>query len=421
MSVASLYEYYATQSVRPTYADFGDDAELSKYAELRKNVFYRLMLPPAVFGGKRLLEFGPDTGENSLVFAQWGARLTLVEPNAEAHSYIRRYFSKFGLDARLDDVVAASFLDFTAPHKFDVIDAEGFIYTIQPNSAWIRKTGECLERDGFLIISYMELYGGFIELLLKAIYHQAMRDQAYGAGIETAKQLFLPKWNSIQHTRIIDSWFMDVIENPFVRRKYFIDPVELLKDMHAGGFRLYSSWPNYKDVLAMHWIKAAYYEEDDVRSSISFVEQSRLSHFLGNKCFLPMQSRDLTDNIRMLVEITDGLIDDGSKTACAKAGEYVEKILNGMNSIMPVASRYDLASANSILSMIRKIFELMGKDSADDLINFCRTDGVFISTWGMPSHHAVFQYTGSLSWTNNQRNLIGQQTGSESRVPPEQH
>ena len=135
----TLYEYYSTQNVRPTYADFGDDTELSKYAELRKSVFHRLMLPPAVFAGKRLLEFGSDTGENSLVFAQWGARLTLVEPNAEAHPYIRKYFSKFGLDSRLDSVVAASLLEFSALHKFDAIDAEGFIYTIQPTSVWVKK------------------------------------------------------------------------------------------------------------------------------------------------------------------------------------------------------------------------------------------------------------------------------------------
>lgn len=146
-----MYGYYATQNVRPTWADFGDDAELSKYAALREIMFLRLMLPPAIFAGKRLLEFGPDTGENSLIFAQWGAKLTLVEPSAEAHSYIRSYFSKFGLGARLDDVIAASLLEFSADRKFDVIDAEGFIYTIQPNSAWIKKAGECLQSDGFLI------------------------------------------------------------------------------------------------------------------------------------------------------------------------------------------------------------------------------------------------------------------------------
>ncbi|MFX6201811.1 hypothetical protein ABTF50_20645, partial [Acinetobacter baumannii] len=84
----------------------------------------------------------------------------------------------------------------------------------------------------------------------KAIYQTALRHGQSEGGIETARHLFLPKWNSIAHTRKIESWFMDVIQNPFVRMKYFIDPAQLLREMHAGHFRLYSAWPNYKDVLA---------------------------------------------------------------------------------------------------------------------------------------------------------------------------
>lgn len=147
--MAGLYDYYLTQTIRPTHADFSSDTQLSKYAELRKNVFSRLTFPSALFSGKRVLEFGPDTGENSLVFAQWGARITLVEPNEEAHSYIRRYFSKFQLIGNLNDVIAASLLEFSTPRKFDIVDAEGFIYTIQPTSAWVKKTAEFLEPGGF--------------------------------------------------------------------------------------------------------------------------------------------------------------------------------------------------------------------------------------------------------------------------------
>src|ERR1017187_1060891 len=327
--MTGLYDYYLTQTIRPTHADFGSDTELSRYAELRKHVFNRLTFPPALFAGKRVLEFGPDTGENSLIFAQWGARLTLVEPNEEAHSYIRRYFSKFQLNDSLDDVIAVPLLEFSPPHKFDIIDAEGFIYTVQPTSAWVRKTSECLESDGFLIISHMELYGGFIELLTKAIYQRVARDPAYGVGIETAKRLFLPKWDSVQHTRKFDSWFMDVIENPFVRMKYFIDPVDLLKEMHTGGFRLFSSWPNYRDTLAMQWIKAPLDLEGEMLSSISFVEQSRLSHLLSCKCFMPENNREQTDNLALMIRIPDGLIDTWSKEACATARACVSNI-NGL-------------------------------------------------------------------------------------------
>jgi hypothetical protein len=393
MILEKMYEYYAAQDVQPTYADFSGDAELSKYARLRKDVFSRLVLPPAIFNGKRVLEFGPDTGENSLVFAQWGARLTLVEPNKEAHPYIRRYFSKFGMEQRLDDVVSASLLDFQSPQKYSVIDAEGFIYTVQPTSSWVAKGAECLEMDGFFIISYIELYGGFMELLLKSIYHTVIRDKAYQTGIESAKQLFLPKWDSVAHTRKIESWFMDVIANPFVRKKYFIDPVALLGDMNDGGFRLHSSWPNYKDALAIQWIKAAYSEQAETQAAMDFVEQSRLSHFLGSKCFLPMQSPVLNSRLSALIDIADGLVDAPSAPACKQAIEHLDAILAEIKPGAVTASEQEILGARAILQMIRSIFILMEKNDATALVDFCRTDKVFISTWGMPCHYAVFQKT----------------------------
>jgi hypothetical protein len=393
MMVAALYQYYAEQDVLPTHAAFGSDAELAKYADLRKNVFFRLSLPPAIFAGKRVLEFGPDTGENSLVFARWGAQLTLVEPNLDAHPYIRRYFANFALDAHLDGVVSAALLEYQPPsRKFDVIDAEGFIYTIQPTSAWIAKARDCLEVDGFFIVSYMELYGGFFELLLKAVYQRVVRDSAYAAGIDTAKQLFAPKWNSIQHTRKIESWFMDVISNPFVRKKYFIDPVELLQAAHAGGFRLYSSWPNYRDMLAMHWIKAPLGQQDELRASIAFVEQSRLSHVLGCTCFWPGLSQQLSQELSTLVAITDELIDNGSAQRCAAARACVEKIAARIEAAGD-GQAPGLDAAKPIFAMIASVFELMALDRVEPLIEFCRTDATFISTWGTPAHYAVLQRT----------------------------
>ncbi len=381
--MAGLHDYYSTQAIRPTHADFSSDTELSRYETLRKNAFYRLMFPPALFSGKTVLEFGPDTGENSLIFALWGAQLTLVEPNQAAHAYIRSYFAKFGQQSQLGALVAASLLEYTPDKKYDIIDAEGFIYTVQPTSAWVQKTAECLAPEGFLIISYTTPHGGYIELLTKAIYQRVA--SLCGEGLETAEKIFTPRWNTIQHTRKFASWFMDVIKNPFVRNQYFIDPAELLKQMHDGGFRLYSSWPNYRDTLAMQWLKAPYDQQAEMQASLAFVEQSRLSHLLGRQCFIPKISSVLSGQLTKLVQLTDGLIDDSS--AWSEALACVERIADLLRNTPGV----DYASACEILDMSQSIFQLIGLAQPDRLIEFCRTDPVFLKTWGMPNHYAIFQ------------------------------
>ena len=193
----SLFNYYETKDIRPTYSAFDDQGQLDKYLAQRRNFFYRLNLPHTFFNGKSILEFGPDTGENALVFAKWGAILTLVEPIKDAHKYIRNYFTKYNMESSIQELIAASLLEFESKSKFEVIDAEGFIYTIQPNDAWIKKAKECLKEDGLFIISYIDYYGGFIELLQKAIYNSVKRSSKFGEGVDTAKHIFLNKWNSI--------------------------------------------------------------------------------------------------------------------------------------------------------------------------------------------------------------------------------
>ncbi|MCO4857596.1 class I SAM-dependent methyltransferase [Herbaspirillum sp. WGmk3] len=386
-----MYEYYAKQDVQPTYADFSSDAELSRYAQLRKNVFFRLSLPLALFQGKEVLEFGPDTGENSIVFAQWGARVTLVEPNAEAHPYIRQYFSRFSLESNLTEIVTKSVLDFEPARQYDFVDAEGFIYTVQPTSAWVSKLHECLKPDGIALVTYVEKYGSFMELLLKAIYQTALRHGQGEGGIETARHLFLPKWNSIAHTRKIESWFMDVIQNPFVRMKYFIDPAQLLREMHAGHFRLYSAWPNYKDVLAMNWIKGEYRAGDDNEAAIAYIEQSRLSHVLSTQCLLPAPSPTISNQLAELVGIVDGLIDNAAETNCLRAVAILDELIAFLAAGNIIASPEDAAKARTILTMIKTAMTLMGQGKVDELTTFCREDSVFIATWGMPNHHGVFQ------------------------------
>jgi hypothetical protein len=385
----SLYNYYETKDIRPTYAAFKTQDQLDRYSEQRKKYFYKLNLPHTFFKGKNILEFGPDTGENALVFSQWGAKMTLVEPNTQAHHYITSYFEQFGLGENLTALVKNSVSEFSSIDKFDVVIAEGFIYTVQPSTVWVRKLGECLHADGLALVSYMDFYGVFLELLQKAIYQSVKRSNSFGDGIETAKKIFLSKWNSIPHTRTIDSWFMDVIENPFVRMKYMIDPVELLGQMYAEGLRLFSSWPTYRNMLSMDWIKKPYTEEEEMNESISFIKRSRLSFFMGHVCFLPINSEELNLNIKRLVEITDGLIDAESKTDCATAISILNDILAFITTHKPLIEKSEYV--HDLLMMMKNVFLFIKDKDADGLVKFCQTDKLFIDNWGSGTHNVIFQ------------------------------
>jgi hypothetical protein len=63
-----------------------------------------------------------------------------------------------------------------------------------------------------------------------------------------------------------------------------------------------------------------------------------------------------------------------------------------------VATNEDnLLAASDVLTMTKSLFQLMGMDGVDRLVEFCRNDEIFISTWGMPNHYAVFQRSEAIS------------------------
>jgi hypothetical protein len=128
MELVTLYDYYGRQNIAPTFADLRDEAAVVAYQAARARLLgERLALPIPLFRGAEILEFGPDTGENAVVFARWGAHMTLVEPAEAAHPRIRAYFDCFAPPAALRELAAADVLSYVANRRFDMIVAEGFI------------------------------------------------------------------------------------------------------------------------------------------------------------------------------------------------------------------------------------------------------------------------------------------------------
>jgi Methyltransferase domain len=395
-STDKLYLYYEREKTLPTFAQFSTHEELEQYENQRKNVFTeKLRLPTRIFQGSRLLEFGPDSGENSLVFAKWGASLTLVEPNLDAHSRILSYFEKFNLVKNLDSLIQEELAKFRSSQKFQLIDAEGFIYTVRPEESWLELFRKLLDEDGFAVISYYEADGGFLELVLKLIHVRAK----FFTGLEAEKnawQLFQAKWNSIPHTRSFKSWVMDVLENPFVRYQYFFDATSLCVKLFQYGYSLYSSWPNYIDYLNIYWHKKKLSEEEKLKKNLNFIARSRLSFLLGKKLFLTSQSakeiQEINNKITDLIGLVDRLIDRFEIEEMNRAIAIVEDIAAVLQGDLAIAdSDNDKKEAIQSIETIQRIFCLLAANDIHGLTEFCNSDVAFIRDWGIPCHFVVFQ------------------------------
>lgn len=394
MSVSKLYEYYQSAQFLPTHAGFDEAAPFLRYAESRREFYQsKLHIPARFFADADVLEIGPDTGENAAVFAAWGANLTLVEPNRAAWPHIEKYFSRFGLADRLAGMNDADFESYSTDRRFDLVNAEGFIYTIQPISRWVRRLPLFLKPGGFCCVSYYERAGGFLELVLKVIQAAAVRS-AGGEPVEVARRFFQTKWDAIPHTRPFASWVMDVLENPFVRLRTFIDAADLCRQMAEQGMELYSSWPRYRDELVIRWHKTPTTREGRLSENLEHIARTTLGPMFGQTILMTGASDAVADTgrqVERLLVLVDGMIDHADPAAADEAGD----ILAALAALMELQAVFvpGVASRESVQASVatcRRILALVAAGRMDELERLCNTDQAFIRSWGLPHHYAVF-------------------------------
>ena len=395
MAYDKLFQYYAHEQFLPTFGNFENSAKLAQYTEARRTVFAeKLMLPVRIFDGADVLEFGPDTGENALVFAQWGARLTLAEPNLRAHGQIRQYFEHFGLNDSIASLRSEDIEAFAGEQRYDVIDAEGFIYTVQPTSLWLSAFSRNLKPGGYAIVSYYETRGTFIELALKAI-HSSCKALTALAPLAAAEKLYQIKWDSIPHTRSFSSWVHDVLENPFVRLRYFLDAADLCRQANDHDFELHSSWPLYRDALDIYWHKKKLPAEEILRRNINHIKRSPISFLSGQKIYLVGKTAEIegaTVLVDTLVADVDALIENpfGDRLASFLAElRQLGQLVRNTNILIDDPKAIDAFEA--LVESLEHIFGAIMRRDIDEIARLTNSNPSFIAAWGMPSHFLVLR------------------------------
>ncbi|GEM_PF-6181664 len=383
-----MYEYYESQPILPTITHFKSASSLEHYEKQRKDLITeKLHIPIQFFQNREILEFGPDSGENALIFAKWGAKLHLVEPNQQGIDTTKKNFDHYKLTSSIKSITKTDIDGYTGNKQFDFIIAEGFVHSIKPDKSWLSKFSTLTASNGLVLISYTNTYGAFMELLysLIAAYikQKTKSNSEYNAIL---KKLFKTKWNSVHHTRTFESWQMDVIDSPYNSRlHYTINPEKLLKTAYQHGFTLYASWPNYKNKNDIYWHKNLKTEKEKLRLSIKQIQQDQLSFFLGEQVRYPFNHEKLNQKLLSVLGIMDVWKKDFSSTSSKKS-------LSAINYLLSTLKKAKIDAKNlAKIKCIQTLFKLICEDKLEMLISFCNTDKTFIHHWGMPTHVVVFR------------------------------
>ncbi len=391
---ASMVDYYQKNQFNPVPFAIENKKVWNGLILNRKNLYERhLGIPFLTFKGKSVLEFGCNSGENSLVLADAGAKLTLVEPNGQALPRLEMLFDKFGLSQNIVSLEQCGIADYSSSKKFDIVLAEGFLFSLPNREEMIEKISKLLVPGGIGVISFNDRYGALVELIKRAVLWRACElksvDPQDHESLEIAQTLFGYDFSKLQSTRPFEAWWKDMLVQPFIIDKYFWSFQELLPLLQVSGLETLSTSPKWILNGHFNWYKNRPEAKEINKRALS--DWARVLPFIisGRKMDGTSAQPASDDVINAVAGLTKTISDYASDEARAGAldaisyPELFDEYLTG----------FDNENLERLSDDIRNIITALKTGNYNCLMVEYEKAQVLRSNWGAPYHYLSFVKT----------------------------
>jgi SAM-dependent methyltransferase len=222
------------------------DLESFQQHHRRVELLYRfgLVLPPEFFQGRKLIDLGSGTGENTVSLAKWGAICTLVEMNIEAVKIAKSVFNTHVENFHQHEFIISSLFDIdinSLEGSFDISHSRGVFTHVADKKKAFKILASLAKPGGYVIYGDRNTLGGLQEMIQRfAIYR--LGGANHESIVEIAEALFSTdidrSHRAVPRTReaiIFDRWVIQQQDDPSVD--------EVLNFFESEGLEYVSSWP----------------------------------------------------------------------------------------------------------------------------------------------------------------------------------
>jgi SAM-dependent methyltransferase len=232
----------------------------SRRRDQRCGLYRTLGVPLASFVGRRVLEFGPGTGENSEIVAEFGpASLDLVDGNDASIRAIRDRMGHQGIDPTICRYFKADFNDDViagVPHgSYDVVIAEGCIPGQVDPTSTLRSIARYVAPNGLLIVTTADQISVLAENCRRMLSAPILRscNGDFEEAVDTACRIFDSHLDTLTHrSRSTRDWVFDMVLHPYPATwsLSLIDALQALPDFsfHGSSPRFVADWRWYKSL-----------------------------------------------------------------------------------------------------------------------------------------------------------------------------
>jgi ubiquinone/menaquinone biosynthesis C-methylase UbiE len=204
-----------------------DTGNLSLHMARRRSLYRHLGLQPFAFRNRRILEFGPGTGDNALFVASClPASYVLVDGNPASVDAIRQKLERGLLQPDRIQCEQSDILAYTSATPFDVVLCEGVLPGQPAAKAFLSHIASFVAPEGVIVITTMSppsLLAEACRRVLKPTLSERFSESPHL--VDELVTFFGPDLCSLQGmSRLHQDWVLDNILHPWPERITFSMP-----------------------------------------------------------------------------------------------------------------------------------------------------------------------------------------------------
>ena len=245
-------DYYKARNIIPTRQDL---TELDRHFRRRRALYLSLGIPPQLLAEKRVIEFGPGSGDNAIYTASLDPKeYVFVDANQASVDAVNNKIQTGQLGKTKAQVVKSEMLNYQTESRFDLVIAEAVIPGQDHPEKYLTHIAQFVAQGGIIIQSNNSCTSMFPEVCRRMI-------KPFVTGLELSfkKQIeFLVDFfqEDLSHlrgmSRLAEDWVLDVILHPWKAVRFTIsDALFALEnefDFLGSSPRFLSDWRWYKQI-----------------------------------------------------------------------------------------------------------------------------------------------------------------------------
>jgi ubiquinone/menaquinone biosynthesis C-methylase UbiE len=245
MSRRPYLDYYIANKIVPVRQNIGD---LTKHFRRREALYRHLGITPGAVRGRRVIEFGPGTGDNAVYTASLlPALYVFVDANPFSIKHLREKTANGLFPADAVEYVECDVNAFEDGRTFDLVLCEGIVHAQSDPSGFLRRMARSAGSDGIVVATTHSAISLFPEICRRIIYPIfARRYSDRATTLEHLVRFFAPDLTHLPGmSRLPEDWVQDNIMQPWPDPEQLVFTIEEAIAALEDDFDLLSTSPRF--------------------------------------------------------------------------------------------------------------------------------------------------------------------------------